>query len=143
MEVTTSSTAETQKLAQQLAKKIKTGDILALFGDLGSGKTTFTSYLVNALGFKDRVQSPTFIIMRIYTQSGGSIKKIYHLDLYRLRELEEVLEAGWQEMIEDKEAVLIIEWPEIIDSILPERAIKISFKYLDENVRKINLQNLS
>lgn len=143
MEITTSSTQETKELARKVAKEVSPGDILALYGDLGSGKTTFTSYLVHALGFKDRVQSPTFIIMRLYQEGGNKVKKVYHLDLYRLISLDEVLEIGWQEMVEDKDSVLIIEWPEIVEDILPENVRKIKFTYLEENVRKITLQNLS
>lgn len=148
MEVTTSSTQETQELAQQLAKKVKAGNVLALYGDLGSGKTTFTSYFVRALGFADRVQSPTFIIMRHYNkkQDGAvesGINKVYHVDLYRLTSAEEVLDLGWQEMLSEKDAITIIEWPELVEDLLPEETIKIKFEYLEENVRKINIQNLS
>jgi tRNA threonylcarbamoyladenosine biosynthesis protein TsaE len=148
MEITTSSTQETQKLAQRLAGKIVPNAVLALYGDLGSGKTTFTSYLVSALGFIDRVQSPTFIIMRHYNKKRDNalkndIKKVYHVDLYRLTSAEEVLDLGWQEMLSEKDAIMIIEWPELVEDLLPAETIKIKFEYLEENVRKINIQNLS
>ena len=148
MEITTISTKETQELAQQLAEKIKPGDVVALYGDLGSGKTTFTSYLVCALGFIDRVQSPTFIIVRSYSKKASdpdknNITKIYHTDLYRLSSVGEVLDLGWQEMLSEEGAIIIIEWPELVEELLPKKTIKIKFEYMEENVRKIDVQNLS
>src|SRR3990167_8191355 len=96
MDVLSRSTQETEELAKRLATQLKSGDVLALHGDLGSGKTTFTAYLVSALGIEKRVQSPTFVILRRYAAEtdetaeniGGSlngIKIVNHLDLYRVQ----------------------------------------------------------
>ena len=147
MEITTSSTKETQKLAFELAKKIKPGDVLALYGDLGSGKTTFTSYLVNALGIESRVQSPSFVIIRKYSNTdagkgNGNIKTVYHIDLYRLTKKEELEDLGLEELFYEENAVSIIEWPELAEDLLPKGAVTMNFKYLDENIRSINVQNI-
>ncbi len=143
MEVTTSSTQETKKLAQQLAKKVKPDMVIALYGELGSGKTTFVSFLVKALGFDSRVQSPTFVLIRHYKKNTGEIKSIFHVDLYRIIEAKEVEGLGLHELFEEKDALVIIEWPELLENYLPEGTIKIYFTYLDENSRRINVQNLS
>ncbi len=135
MENITKSTEETKRLAVELAGKIQKGSVLALYGDLGSGKTTFTRYFVEALGLKNRVQSPTFVVARRY----GDVN---HVDLYRLTNEEEARDIGIEEMLFDQNSITLIEWPEIIENILPEKTIKIYFEYIDENTRKITIENL-
>lgn len=132
MENITHSTEETKKLATQIAKKIKLGDVIALYGDLGSGKTTFTNFLVKALGIDKRVQSPTFVIARKY-------RIVNHVDLYRLSSEEEVEDIGLKEMMEDKNSITIIEWPEIAERLLPKDSLRIYFEYVDEQSRKIKI----
>lgn len=136
MEVSTHSTQETKRLAKQIAEGLKPGDVLALYGELGSGKTTFTNFLVKALGISDRVFSPTFVIARRY---GG---KINHIDLYRLTTKKEVLDTGFEEFLNDKDSINIIEWPELVKDLLPAHTIKIRFEETGENSRKIYVQNL-
>ena len=92
-EFISNSTEETKSIAKEISKNLKTGDVLALYGDLGSGKTTFTSYLVHHLGIENRVQSPTFVIARRYSNEG-SLVTVNHLDLYRLTSLDEVKDLG-------------------------------------------------
>lgn len=132
MEIITRSTEETKKLASEIAKKTKLGDVVALYGDLGSGKTTFTRYLVESLGLKNRVQSPTFVIARRYGQ-------VNHVDLYRLTSEKEVEDLGLKETLDDKNSITIIEWPELAEKMLPEDAVRIYFEYVDENSRKIRI----
>jgi len=118
---------------------------LALYGDLGSGKTTFTSYLVSALGIESRVQSPSFVIIRKYNSVGENTKDIetvYHIDLYRLTKKEELEDLGLEELFAEENAISVIEWPELAQDLLPKAAITMKFKYLDENIRSINVQNL-
>lgn len=140
MEISVHSTEETKKLAERLADDIKPGDILALFGDLGSGKTTFTGFLVKALGFSDRVQSPTFVIMRHYKNGSGKslVKEINHLDLYRIRTEEELDDLGINELFEKKDTLTLIEWPELLN--LPAHSKKLYFEYVSENERKIEIK---
>jgi tRNA threonylcarbamoyladenosine biosynthesis protein TsaE len=134
--------SETQKLAQEVAGKLKPNDVLALYGDLGAGKTTFVNFLAKALGSDSRVQSPTFVIHRRYL-GNGPIKAINHIDLYRLTDRKDVEDIGIQEVMNEPEAITIIEWPELVEGILPEKTIRIYFEYVDENERKIDVQNLS
>lgn len=141
MEITSNSTQETQDLAKKLAKKAEPGDIYALYGDLGSGKTTFTGYFVKALGFDSRVQSPTFVIVRRYKKDTGEIDTVYHIDLYRLTREEELEDLGLDEIFSEEKALTIIEWPELLEGSLPDKTRKINFTYLDENVRSINVQD--
>lgn len=136
MEVTTNSTQETKELAKKLAKNIKLGTTLALYGDLGSGKTTFTKFLVEALGQDSRVQSPTFVVARKY----GNIN---HIDLYRLNSKEEVTDIGIEEFLTDKDVINIIEWPELAEAFLPKDTVRIYFEYVDDEKRKIRIQDLN
>lgn len=145
MEITAISTKDTQKLASELAKILKPKDVIALYGDLGSGKTTFTNFLVAALGITSRVQSPTFVLLRKYSSQDSAldIKTIQHLDLYRLTTEAEVLELGITDLFEDPNAITVIEWPEVAKNLLPEATISINFEQVAENIRRINVQNLS
>ena len=135
MEIISGSTDKTKEIAYEIAGKIKKGSVIALYGDLGSGKTTFVRYFVEGLGLKNRVQSPTFVVARKY----GNVN---HIDLYRLSSKEEALDIGLEEMISDENSITVIEWPETIEDLLPSNTVKIYFEYIDENTRKITIENL-
>lgn len=138
MEYLLKSEEDTKKFAKGLAAKIKPGDVLALYGDLGAGKTTFTRYLVEALDIKSRVQSPTFVIERKYK---GADLSVNHIDLYRLTTTEEVKDIGLQELIEDEDSIVVLEWPEIAESLLPKDTKMIEFEYVETGVRKAKCTN--
>ncbi|MFA5776157.1 MAG: tRNA (adenosine(37)-N6)-threonylcarbamoyltransferase complex ATPase subunit type 1 TsaE [Patescibacteria group bacterium] len=141
MEILSTSTTETEKLAKTLAEKVKPEMVLALFGDLGSGKTTFTAFLVKALGFASRVQSPTFVIHRRYKKSlGNPIDTIHHVDLYRLTSKKEVLDIGLPEMLQESHSLVLIEWPELAMDFLPRNVLKLYFTTIDENTRRIIME---
>ena len=142
MEILSKSTKKTKELAYQIAKKIKVGDVLALYGDLGSGKTTFVRYLVEALQIPARVQSPTFVIARKYEKETGKIRTINHIDLYRLTTKEEVTDLGLLETMSEENSITLIEWPKIAENLLPKDLIKIYFEYVDENTRRINEKSI-
>jgi tRNA threonylcarbamoyladenosine biosynthesis protein TsaE len=143
MEVFTSSPNQTQELAERVAKKLKPADVIVLIGELGAGKTFFTSCLTKALGINARVQSPTFVLVREYEdKSAPLIKKIYHADLYRMTNVEEVLDLGLLTFAEEQ-ALTIIEWPELILDKLPKRTIRITIDAISEFERKIHVHNLS
>ncbi|MCD4818944.1 MAG: tRNA (adenosine(37)-N6)-threonylcarbamoyltransferase complex ATPase subunit type 1 TsaE [Candidatus Cloacimonetes bacterium] len=139
------SEIDTANFASIFAKKIKIGDIIALYGDLGSGKTFFTKKLCKFLGVKENVSSPSFVILNEYQGDYP----IFHLDLYRLGSEEELLEIGIFDFPE--ESIIIIEWPNIAENILPNNTIKIKFE-LTENeferqlsifsLRELNINNL-
>lgn len=143
MEILSSSTTDTKNLARRIAKVLKPQDVLALYGDLGTGKTIFTKFLVEALGLDSRVQSPTFVILRKYLGGKGKIKVVNHFDLYRITNTKEVFDLGLSEIFDEDNAISIIEWPKLIEEHLPKDAIKIRFDYVSENERKITIQNLN
>jgi len=143
MEILSTSTTETEDLAKTIASKLKAGMVLALYGDLGSGKTTFTAFLVRELGFDSRVQSPTFVIHRQYNRSASpAIQTIHHTDLYRLTSEEEVLDLGLPEMFLQQHSLVLIEWPELARKFLPPDVVKLYFTTIDESTRRIVVEGL-
>ncbi|MBF8249749.1 MAG: hypothetical protein HW400_350 [Candidatus Levybacteria bacterium] len=121
--------AETQKLGRDFAKTLKKGDLVCLYGDLGSGKTTFTQGLAEGLGIKQRITSPTFIIVRCYElqtpafakASAGkqNLKLFYHVDLYRVESEKDLEGLGIEEIINNKNNIVVIEWAEKLKNYLP------------------------
>ena len=147
MEYITQSAAETQrigkKIADSLVKGIEKRKVIALSGDLGSGKTTFTQGFCKELGIKDRVISPTFILLRNYDIPGrvNKFKYLYHIDLYRLEhnfetELENI---GVFDYIKEENSIVVIEWAEKVKKILKEDVVWIKFEYMDDNKRRISI----
>ena len=118
-ELVLNSIKDTDKLALEISKILSEGSVVALYGELGAGKTFFTSKLCRYLGTNDIVNSPSYLIMHEYV---GKFR-IFHLDLYRLSSEEEVLELGLNDIFE--KGVTIIEWPELADFILPKNTIKL------------------
>lgn len=125
---------ETAMLAKDFAESLKGGEVVLLNGDLGAGKTTFTQFVFKQLGVTDVVTSPTFSILKIYE---GKFK-LYHFDTYRIS-TEEAIEAGFDEVFEDKEAVIFVEWSENISSLLPDEIIQINIKHINETSREIEI----
>lgn len=145
MEIITTTALETQEVGRKLAGVLFGGEILALVGELGSGKTTFVQGLAKGLGIKQRVISPTFIIMRRYEikktirHAPYAIRNFYHIDLYRLEHNveHEIKNLGLDEIWGKQDTVVAIEWAEKIKDFLPKNTIWIMFETLDENRRKI------
>ena len=144
MEFITKSSSETKKLGKTFAAKLAGGDILALSGDLGSGKTTFVQGFARGLGIKARIISPTFILMRKYNikleeSKAQKLKNFYHIDLYRLEENieREVVNLGLTEIWDWKENIIIIEWAEKIRGLIPKKAQWITFENLGGDRRKV------
>jgi tRNA threonylcarbamoyladenosine biosynthesis protein TsaE len=126
---------ELYKIAQPLAQELKPGDIIALWGDLGTGKTTFVRALIQALsGEEINVPSPTFTLVQTYETSAG---EVWHCDLYRLKNPEEAFELGLEDAFH--QAICLIEWPERIGNMLPHERIDITFKIVDETTREITI----
>lgn len=115
--------------------------IIALTGELGSGKTTFVQGLAKGLGIKKRVLSPTFIMMRQYAICHMPYAFFYHIDLYRVENEKDVEGLGLEEIWSNPGNVVAIEWAEKIKKILPKRRIDIHFKYLNNNQRKITISH--
>jgi tRNA threonylcarbamoyladenosine biosynthesis protein TsaE len=125
---------ETQKMGYDFAKTLDKGDTICLYGDLGSGKTIFVQGLAEGLGIKGRIISPTFIIVRSHQLKVGMF---YHIDLYRIENKEGIESLGLQEIINDPQNIVAIEWAEKLKSDLPQKRIDIEFLYEKDNVRKI------
>jgi tRNA threonylcarbamoyladenosine biosynthesis protein TsaE len=137
-EIITSSVKQTQNLAKKIAKDLRGGEVLALYGDLGAGKTAFVQGLARGLGIRRPVTSPTFVLIREYK---AAVLKLYHIDLYRVSDKREIREIGLEEILKNKKAVVAIEWPEKIKSWLPkDRTIKIKFEWISEQVRRIIIE---
>ena len=135
---TTNNFEETRQLGRQFAKEIDTLQVVALHGDLGSGKTTFVQGLAEGLGITKKIISPTFIIMRTYELKDHPTKKFfYHVDLYRIESEQDIEGLGLLEIMQDSESIVIIEWPEKIASILPKKRKKLVFNYVKDDIRNI------
>lgn len=135
----TKSAEETIMAGEKLGKKLVEGDIVALSGNLGSGKTTFTKGIGKGLGVKNprHINSPTFVLIKEY---AGKIP-LYHLDLYRLDGLKEIENIAIEEYIYAK-GVTVIEWAEKIKCILPEKHISVKFKVAGEDKREVVIEDL-
>ena len=135
VDITTGSVKQTKDLAKKIAKELQGGEILALNGDLGSGKTSFVQGLGEGLGIRRPITSPTYVIIKPYK---AAVLTLYHMDFYRLKDLNDVKDIGFEEILGEKKGVLAIEWPKIAESLLPEdRLLKMSFSLKSENVRQI------
>ena len=121
------SVEETWALATQVAAELKAGDILCLEGDLGAGKTTFTQGLAHALGVQEHPAT-----------GGASIPLLVHMDLYRLHGEDDVLAIGWEDYLAQG-AVLVVEWPERVGSLIPPDARHIVFLHRGEENRQIDI----
>ena len=130
---------ETAELARRLATQLTPGDILAMSGNLASGKTTFTQGLTAYFDIKEYALSPTFTYINEY---HGETQDIIHIDAYRLSSGEELISMGIWEYF-DSGAIVIIEWADIVASAIPEDAIGMSFRTIDgeENGREIKIHS--
>jgi tRNA threonylcarbamoyladenosine biosynthesis protein TsaE len=138
----TENYSETQELGKSLAEEIKGGQkavVLGLKGDLGAGKTTFLQGFAKGLGVKEKVTSPTFVIMNRFDVKKGKFKNFYHLDCYRIEKFKEMENLGFEEIINNSKNIVCIEWPEKIKRILPEDIILIKFKIGLDNKREITI----
>lgn len=136
MEIITKSPSQTKKIGEILAKEVlktkpkKSAFTFGLEGDLGGGKTTFLQGFAKGLGIKEKIVSPTFIIMR-------KIKTFYHIDCYRIQKPKEILDLGFKEIISNPQNIVVIEWADKIKKILPEDVIILKFRFVNKNKRKI------
>ncbi|MDO4553011.1 MAG: tRNA (adenosine(37)-N6)-threonylcarbamoyltransferase complex ATPase subunit type 1 TsaE [Bacillota bacterium] len=119
------SEAAAREFGRELADRLKAGDIVALSGDLGTGKTTLTQAIAQGLGVKEPVTSPTFAIIKEY--HSGRLP-LYHLDVYRISGPEDMYELGYEEYFFGG-GVCVVEWAELIEELLPESALRIHISY--------------
>lgn len=135
----THSPRETFNLAANFAKQYQDkGGIIALIGDLGSGKTTFVQGIALGLGITERVLSPTFIFIRQHTIPNCE-RVLYHIDLYRVEDYQNMNQLGLDEIIANPNNITLIEWAEKIGKILPQTATIIKIDRISENSRRITI----
>lgn len=133
--VETDNVAATQALGARLALLLQPGDVLALSGDLGAGKTAFTQGLAQGLGITRPVTSPTFVLVNEYPLSGGLA--LQHVDCYRLANAPlEMWDAGLSDLFAG-DNIVVIEWADRIPELLPEDHLEVAFTYLDDNHRRL------
>lgn len=139
MQYTSNSIEDTFKIAKDIAQKFKnSGGVIALSGDLGAGKTTFTQGFAKAFGIQEKVISPTFVVIRQH-QIPGSERMLFHVDLYRLEGEINPQDLGLKELWEDKDNLVLIEWAEKIENKLPNETVQIKIKKVGENSREISV----
>jgi len=145
---------QTKKLGKNLAEKILKSEslnkafIIGLEGDLGGGKTTFLQGFAKGLGIREKILSPTFVIMKkfeiprekIAHRSLSTARWFYHIDCYRIRRLKELLDLGLKKIISDPKKIVVIEWADRIKKILPKDVTWITFEFLSKNKRKIAIK---
>ena len=141
MEYITKTEKQTFNLGKKIARSLKGGEVLALTGELGAGKTIFTKGLAEGLGVKKIVTSPSFILMNVYNikSQSSNIKYLVHIDCYRLADAKELEDIGATEYFNNPNDVVVIEWAEKVKRILPKNSINISIKITSQNTREITI----
>lgn len=135
-ELRTNSEGETRKLGEIIGRNLESGDIVALIGDLGAGKTCMTKGLAKSLGVSDQyeITSPTFTIINEYP----GIMTFWHVDAYRLESSREMIDAGFEDFF-CSSGVVVIEWAEKILDILPPNTLFVTFEYVDDTTRVVRI----
>lgn len=149
------SAQKTKSFAEKFAKEIlvrgrknKTAFILAMEGDLGGGKTTFLQGFAKGLGIREKVLSPTFLIMKIFKipskkneKEKNLFRKFFHLDCYRINSPKEILNLGWNKIIADNQNIVAVEWSKKIKKIIPKNSILIKFDFIKKNTRVLYIHS--
>lgn len=134
MGITIKSLDTIQEAAKEFINRMGEGKVFAFYGKMGAGKTTFIKALCETLGVKDVITSPTFSLINEYTDGKGN--SIYHFDFYRIKKLEEVYDMGYEDYFYSGNLCLL-EWPELIEEILPENVIKVTIEEQADGTRKL------
>lgn len=134
MEYFSHSEAETSKIGYELASKLTPGDVIAMYGDLGAGKTAFVRGLAEGLGLDARVSSPTFTIVNEYM---GKIP-LFHFDMYRLSDADELFEIGWEDYL-TRNGVCVVEWSENVEEAFYNDTIRVYIEKTGDSSRKIKI----
>lgn len=149
--IITTNIGQTKKIASRLAKEIilmqsDCARVIALEGNLGAGKTTFVQGFAHALGITEKIQSPTFVLMKIYSLNKQKyLKHLVHIDAYRLETPKELEHLGFRELLQDRDGVILIEWADRVKKLLPKDTTWITFEHgekLSERVMQIKAQNI-
>lgn len=156
MKYTSKKTEETLLLGEKIGKKLFAGAVIALEGDLGGGKTTFTKGLAKGLGIKEEVVSPSFTLEKVYqftdhssqiiennlsTVNREQIARLYHFDFYRIDNPKDMVGYELAEALDDPKGIVVVEWAEKIEAELPKEKLVVKFEYVGENEREIILKS--
>ena len=140
MEIKIQSLEHIHEAAREFIAAMGDNTVFALYGKMGAGKTTFIKALCQELGVEDVVTSPTFAVINEY-RSDIAGELIYHFDFYRIKKLEEVYDMGYEDYFYSG-AVCFIEWPELVEELLPGNTIKVTIEELGDGSRKLTMENL-
>jgi tRNA threonylcarbamoyladenosine biosynthesis protein TsaE len=133
IDIVTRTPDETRTVGAGLAELLVPGDVISLTGDLGAGKTTFVQGAARGLGVGEPVLSPTFVLVREYR---GEVP-VYHLDVYRLDRLQEVIDLGFEDLL-DPSGVIFVEWGDAIDALLPDEHLRVELRTDDGDARRLS-----
>lgn len=140
MEIKIQSLEHIHEAAREFIAAMGDNTVFALYGKMGAGKTTFIKALCQELGVEDVVTSPTFAVINEY-RSDIAGELIYHFDFYRIKKLEEVYDMGYEDYFYSG-ALCFIEWPELVEELLPGNTIKVTIEELKDGSRKLTMENL-
>ena len=134
MEIKITSLEQIHDAARQFIEAMGDNTVFAFYGKMGAGKTTFIKAVCECLGVEDVINSPTFAIVNEYRSGSGEL--IYHFDFYRIKKLEEVYDMGYEDYFYSG-ALCFIEWPELVEDLLPADAVKVSMKEDEDGTRSV------
>ncbi len=145
MEIISDSLKKTKKIGEILAKEaLKTKNnkalVFQLKGDLGSGKTSFVQGFAKGIKIKEKITSPTFIIMNKVEIKNKKFKNFFHFDFYRINTKKEIMELGFKEIISNPKNIVVVEWADKIKNLLPKESIILKFEFIDLETRKITIK---
>lgn len=139
MEIKIQSLEQIHEAARQFVEAMGDNTVFAFYGKMGAGKTTFIKALCEELGVSDVVTSPTFAVINEY-RSDVAGELIYHFDFYRIKKLEEVYDMGYEDYFYSG-ALCFIEWPELIEELLPGNTIKVTIEEVENGERKLQMES--
>ena len=134
MEITIDSIDNIREAARQFVSNMGEASVFAFYGSMGAGKTTFIKAVCEELGVEDVITSPTFALVNEYTSGDGD--PIYHFDFYRIKKLDEVYDMGYEDYFYS-DSLCFLEWPELIEEILPEDAMKVTITEMADGSREV------
>lgn len=138
MEINIQSLEQIHEAAKQFVQNMGDNTVFAFYGKMGAGKTTFIKAICEEMGVKDVITSPTFAIVNEY-RSEETAELIYHFDFYRIKKLDEVYDMGYEDYFYSG-AVCFIEWPELIEDLLPGNAVNVTIEEVDGGARKVTME---
>lgn len=141
METILRSLGETQSEAEKIVRTVAENPsrsgatVLALYGDLGSGKTAFTKGVARALGIEAEVTSPTFVIEKVYALDHPVFDRLIHIDAYRLVGADDLRVIGWDDIVRDPKNLIVVEWADQVEELMPKDVRRLRFAFVDEKTR--------